>query len=261
MEETTREEEKEETTTSRKENDRQDIEKISNGAYGCIYYPSIPCGKDSRNEKDSQYITKVQDNDLVSDMEFQLSERIMTTIPEYNFYYAPIIKKCIIDMHEIEECQQIQKGQSSIISYKIKYLGEENMMKIIPKWYKNLSKTEFPLKLLDSLHYILFSLKKLHDKAAIIHNDLKLNNIMYNTKHKTPILIDFGLSFSIETLENTSPHIKRLWKGIFFLYSFNVFILGKLLEKSKPQNQDQPNEPQEETNMQPPIQQKETEEP
>jgi hypothetical protein len=45
--------------------------------------------------------------------------------------------------------------------------------------------------------HILIGIKRLQDEAKIVHYDVKVQNVVFNTRNKTPIIIDFGLSFFI----------------------------------------------------------------
>ena len=54
--------------------------------------------------------------------------------------------------------------------------------------------------IIHSYVYLLFSIYIL-DKYGIIHYDLKGENIMYDTTHKKPIIIDFGLSIKKDDIK------------------------------------------------------------
>ena len=225
----------------------KEIEQISSGTYGCIYYPSIPCEKETRHHKDKRFISKIQIENSVSKMEWELSQEIIKNIPEYSFYFSPIVKKCTVDLKQIKKDQQCKildketddddketdddgketdDDDKETMSYKIKYIGKETMDDVLTKWYKTLNMKSFVLKMVDALTFVLFSIQKLQEKTMIIHNDLKLNNIMYNPINKTPTIIDFGLS-----IYKKPESIQRMTNKVFWLYCFDSLILGRLYDE------------------------------
>ena len=94
------------------------IQQISHGTYGCIYYPSIPCEGEKPSHKDKRYITKIQWNEESVKTEWNISQKVIQKIPYYSFFYAPIIKRCMVDLHQIDEsqrCKLIEKEQERAI--------------------------------------------------------------------------------------------------------------------------------------------------
>lgn len=57
---------------------------LSQGGFGCIYFPSIECnGKSSTSKK---YVTKLQKQDFNADNEINIG-KIIKKIPNYDFFF------------------------------------------------------------------------------------------------------------------------------------------------------------------------------
>ena len=109
---------------------------ISQGSYGCIYYPGISCsGKsgDTIRRHDSskgmfdipsKYISKLQTKNFTSYNELLVGE-IIQQIPNYSSFFAPVIKKCdinlaAIDTKYVSKCEVVSKYIDSAASEKRK---------------------------------------------------------------------------------------------------------------------------------------------
>lgn len=97
---------------------------ISQGAYGCVYFPGISCsggpGDATRKGKEknshTKYITKLQKKNFTSQNEAAIGEMIQN-IPYYNLYFAPIVKHCDIRLASIradyvKDCDVISGSDS-----------------------------------------------------------------------------------------------------------------------------------------------------
>ena len=88
-------------------NDDHDVELLSQGGYGCVYYPALRCNKcedgvDCKTKFDKQkYVSKIQVLDRNSS-EYNIS-RLITEISNFQLYFAPIVNICKIDLSRINE--------------------------------------------------------------------------------------------------------------------------------------------------------------
>ena len=186
------------TTLSEAEN----IHLISEGAYGCIYYPGISCHgtKENRN-----YITKIQKNTDITENEKQISDIIRSQIRGYYHYFSPIVKQCPVSIArrfvaDIKKCRvfkddsEEQIESSTYISNKVRYLGNQNIQEYVyslygkPEFWETVVETH--LRLLDAIELLL--------ESNLIHMDIKAANVMvdHTTLSPRPILIDFGISMN-----------------------------------------------------------------
>lgn len=209
-------------------NDKIEIELISQGAHGCIYRPNINC--DTGKPDDIHYVSKIQTITDNIENEINIGENIKK-IENYYFYFAPIVSTCItsitkINDSEIKKCNLlnpsnknydpsfVRKGE--LISTKMRYVGEYTL----EKYLLSLPKTRIDVihkKLYSIYAYLLHTLKLLSDNN-IIHYDLKENNIMYDIINHSPILIDFGNSFIATDIKTNENRKKNFYTPKFYLY-------------------------------------------
>ena len=188
------------------------IDLINQGSYGCIFRPGINCkGKPIKNKK---YITKVQKSATTSRKEAKIG-KIIKTIANYDDYFAPILKTCEISMarmtdDKVKRCDFIEDDGKTYETNKLRYVGKNTLAKHILNVTEESPKRLFRV-LLDTHKNILVGFNKL-SSVGIVHFDVKENNIMIEDTTGNPIIIDFGLSSEIKTL-NTNKY-----RDVFFVY-------------------------------------------
>ena len=188
------------------------IDLINQGSYGCIFRPGINCkGKPIKNKK---YITKVQKSATTSRKEAKIG-KIIKTIANYDDYFAPILKTCEISMarmtdDKVKRCDFIEDDGKTYETNKLRYVGKNTLAKHILNVTEESPKRLFRV-LLDTHKNILVGFDKL-SSVGIVHFDVKENNIMIEDTTGNPIIIDFGLSSEIKTL-NTNKY-----RDVFFVY-------------------------------------------
>jgi serine/threonine protein kinase len=191
---------------------------ISEGAYGCVYYPSVNC-KGKLNVKDNN-ISKLQIKNFYSDNEIKVSN-IIKTINNYSLYFIPIIKHCPVNLKTLKN--SVSLSECSIIEdvdmdkSKNKYVLMESLFISNVSFYSILtnssySKKHILLKLIETYEHLLDGLELLGQKK-IVHNDLKGDNILYNIYSSVPQIIDFGISIPFELLNNENI------KDYFYIYA------------------------------------------
>ena len=227
-----------------------EIKMINQGSYGCIFKPGIKCDYTSKDSKDT--ISKIQKMNPQLENEIHIGKKI-SNIANYQWYFAPIIENCEIDIHKIpkaetdkcnviknEETASLYNKKPAFVSNKIRYLGnmtlDTHLFKISYN-IKNLNKS-----LIYTTKHLLTSIEKLNEVNKIVHFDITNNNLMYDEKLGLPIIIDFGLSF-----ETTQLLLKPL-NTIFYtteiypywcveIYFISVIIHTKSL-KDDPKNKE-----------------------
>ena len=196
-----------------------EIRLLSQGTYGCVFYPGIGCS--GKLEK-KQYITKVQKKEKTSENELKIGKFIQK-IKLYGMYFAPILKTCPIQLakiekEEIKQCElfniedlEENKKNTKYISNKIRYVGENTLQKHLMNRLHSDVYTFFP-HFLETHIFLLNSIEKLV-KINILHYDIKENNIIYDTMNHAPVLIDFGLSINVKELVQ-----KTNFEKAFYIY-------------------------------------------
>lgn len=207
------------------------IKLLSRGTFGCIFKPALTCkgGIDHEN-----FITKVQKQTALSKREVTISEKIKK-IKDYHKYFAPILKTCTISVaniswDEVNKCD-FMKNNKQIISNKLRYVGKNTL----EEYFIQLLRTKPALyieTLYDTFFYLLKSIRVLF-LNGIVHFDMKENNIMYDERQHIPIIIDFGISFDMNMLQN---HLSEVFYTEGFDYPpwcFEIALCSYIVNSNK----------------------------
>ena len=192
---------------------------IDQGGFGCIFYPGIEC--DGSISKNPKYISKLHEKNYHVVNEYNIG-KMVTKIPLYEYYFAPILNMCNIDIAKIDKrerdmCRVIskKKDNSKFVIMKMPYVKNVSLSKYITNL--NIDKKEIITYIMDSYKFLLHSLKLLN-LNRIVHFDFKLPNLLIDTRTKNPIVIDFGLSIPINDL---GP---KTYGKYFYTYNANYYI-------------------------------------
>jgi len=211
---------------------KKQIQIIGQGTYGCVFRPELTCK--TQTPGSNEYVTKIQVRDRYSLIEVDIG-KIIQRIPFYQYYYAPIIRQCdvnlaTIDQHQIRNCKVItkelhstSKNRAQFISNKIQYVGNQTHGMYFESLLTSETKrcklsvtdqaaapeksrmsscifTRFLSKIAETHLYLLYSIHQLNEHD-VIHLDIKENNIVYDKKNDVFKMIDFGLSSQISVLQ------------------------------------------------------------
>ena len=201
---------------------------INQGGFGCIFYPSLPCKKETKrnsNTNSSEYVSKLVKNNFSSENEIRIG-KLIQGIPFYSLYYVPVIQSCTaslakVNEREIKNCSIISGKSSSTATAttatnaaekKAKRAIDDGSNKFIllkMKYVENIKFTKYLLSIRDKKHilntlfdtysYFLFSLEQLM-KNGIVHYDFKWDNAVIDLKTGLPVILDFGISIPINLL-------------------------------------------------------------
>jgi len=192
---------------------------IDQGGFGCVFYPGIEC--DGRTSKNPKYISKLHKKNYHVVNEYNIGKKV-TSIPLYEYYFAPVVNMCNIDIAKIDKrerdmCRVItrEKNDSKFVAMKMPYIKNISLIKYITN--PAIEKKEIVAYIMDSYKFLLNSLSMLNENG-VIHFDFKIPNILIESKTKTPIIIDFGLSIPIEKLNPTN------YSKYFYAYSASYYI-------------------------------------
>ena len=187
-----------------------DSEFLGEGSYGCVYYPGITC-KGKKNKKNM--ITKIQEINFYSDNEKNNGNYIKTNIKNYNKYFSPVIKYCIVKFNILEKsnlnmskCNTLfdeynhnsydDASKKSIINNQYILMYSSYIKSYTLKDFYSKYSIDFVFSALTHINKILYALSLLN-QIGIVHNDLHIHNVLINLKNLNPVIIDFGLSFNI----------------------------------------------------------------
>ena len=133
---------------------------LSQGGFGCIYYPGIKCN--SKREDNKNVVTKLQKNDESSKNEINIGEIIMN-IEDYQLYFLPVIGSCPINLGSInksllEQCDIVNKDkdEQKYILMEIPYVKNKSFYTILIDMYS--SKKHIIVGLIENYSYLLDSI-------------------------------------------------------------------------------------------------------
>lgn len=194
---------------------------ISEGGYGCVYYPGISC--DGKTTTDKRFVSKLQKKDFNSNNEILVSN-IVKTITDYDKYFLPIKSSCPINIHKIDtevvgECSVAKKTSTpEFLLTKINYLDNTPFFDMLNKTSNADERIELFSKILNTYKYLLNSIHLLL-KKNIVHLDIKIPNILFSRELDVPIIIDFGISIPFDNL--TFDNMDNYFYD--FLPSYNIW--------------------------------------
>lgn len=225
---------------------------INQGGFGCIFYPSLPCKKETRRNSNTnsslEYVSKLVKKNFSSENEIRIG-KIIQGIPFYSMYYVPVIQSCAASLakvngREIKNCRIISGTSSTattatnaniIESKEPRTRDRENKFILLKmKYVENVKFTKYLLSstnkkhilntLFDTYSYFLFSLEQLM-KNGIVHYDFKWDNAVIDTKTGLPVILDFGISIPINLLldhqeqqQQDEADAYRIYRDYFYVY-------------------------------------------
>lgn len=222
----------------------KEIKLLNQGTYGCVFKKGITC--DGMVDEENT-ISKIVEHDITSENEINIGKKIMEIL-DYSYYFAPILQTCEIDMsnmesEELNKCKIIQSNKNKkhlkFQMNKIAYIGNKNILSYLLELLENEKKIKnFSIEFFNIFIRLLEGYSLLH-KQEIIHMDVKANNIIVNEK-KSPIIIDFGISFDIDELNKAKDMLDSdketyfgLLNDIFFnpedkyqYWCFDIFVIN-----------------------------------
>jgi serine/threonine protein kinase len=204
---------------------------IDQGGFGCIFYPGIEC--DGSISKNPKYISKLHKKSYHVINEYNIGKKI-TKIPLYRYYFAPIVNICNIDIAKIDKrerdmCRVITRtgSNSKFVIMKMPYIKNVSLIKYITN--SNIDKKEIVAYIMDSYKFLLHSLNMLNS-SGIVHFDLKIPNILFEVKTKNPIIIDFGLSLSMDDLgPKTYSKYFYTYNAAYYVWPVDVHIINYVI--------------------------------
>lgn len=217
---------------------------LSQGGFGCIYYPGIACHGKPQTNKD--FVTKLQKHDETSDNEISFGEKIMT-IPNYRLYFLPVVSSCPVNIRSInkkllEKCETVIKNidRESNEKERNKYVLMEIPYELNKPFYSIFtdmlfSKKHIIISLIENYTYLLETINLLLVNK-LVHFDIKSENILYSEDSHLPLLLDFGISIDMNTLDidNIGKHF-YIYSPDYYLWALEIHVINFLLyETNKP---------------------------
>ena len=173
---------------------------IGEGVYGCVFRPHLYCnGKESTGKKD--HVSKlIIAKKWKIQREFYIS-KLIRKIPKYEKFFAPLLEICPVNLKNIytqgkEDCKLLNKKQDSD---KVSFIAKMKYINMIEfnDYISNTNNLNNFINFVSVFPNILNSIQMLI-KKKIVHYDLHGGNIIINKDVNFPVIIDFGLSFTIK---------------------------------------------------------------
>ena len=190
---------------------------LAEGGYGCVFTPGINC--DGSVMKSKKYVSKIQRYDSSAVNEIKIGKMIQQ-LNGFEDHFAPVLKHCEIDIASIEDkeigkCGILKKKKAKdFVVMKLQYIEGEDFMDYLVS-QKN--SVQLVSNIILSFNHLLKSLTMMASKD-IVHYDVKGTNILFNINKEIPLLIDFGLSIVITSIN------KESLKKMFYVYAPEYYI-------------------------------------
>ena len=204
---------------------------LSQGGYGCIFYPGLTCKTESTNNK--SMATKVQIRNFTSENE-TLVGGILSEHEGYKLFFLPVVDRCAIDIRkadkkELQKCEVIKSMDKEYVAMNIPYVQSMPFTEVI----STLIPKDTVLTVIETYRYLLMALDKLHT-AKIVHFDLKLENILFTKGTTDPRIIDFGISIPMEKLSDNNMHnYFYVYAPDYYVWCLDINIISYLINETK----------------------------
>jgi len=189
---------------------------LSQGGFGCVFYPGINCDNNNINKN---VVSKIQKKDFAANNEIIIGN-ILKTFISYQWYFLPVINECPINIRNIKskdimKCDVITKASETkkFVSMDIPYLDSNNIINIL----EESEPKKLILILSEAYRHLLNAIEKLIE-LNVIHYDLKVENILFSKANGQPRIIDFGISIPVEKLN------KDNLKDYFYIFAPDYYI-------------------------------------
>jgi tRNA A-37 threonylcarbamoyl transferase component Bud32 len=208
---------------------------LGSGTFGCTFSPALPClptnnmtlGAFQYVELDPNkaYLTKVVNGAVSGCIEEVLIGQMISEEPTFETYFAPVLQTCTADLsllgHEaLVQCPMITNDtdSSTFVVNTIRNVGTDSLTYYLADQFSN-GDSESVTAIFKTHTHLLSALIKLQNmKNPIVHFDMKGNNVIFDEKIRSPIIIDFGFSFTKTKLLKSSQDIKLLGE-LFWSYN------------------------------------------
>ena len=204
---------------------------LSQGAYGCVFYPGINCQGESYASKN--FVTKLQRKGYSSQNEANISKKIRN-IGDYQLFFVPIQTTCPIKLSSIgkkqlEECRVAQDTESDYIMMRMGYIESVPFFAYITN---ESDKKQFLFSnMISSFMHLLNGILKL-TQINVVQFDLKSTNILYNVQNNLPLIIDFGISLDMSKFKPSEiKNYFYTYVPSYYVWPFDVHILCLVANK------------------------------
>ena len=211
---------------------------LSQGGFGCVYYPGLKCDNAKNIKSDKKYVTKLQRKNFTSMNESNIGQ-IIKEIKNYDYFFLPVISQCPINLtsyvkkyeEQLKECDVIKNTNKQYMLMKIPYIKSKPVIDAI--FNDSYSKKNIFVSMLELYITSLNAIDILIEKN-IVHFDLKSDNILYDTTTNQGKFIDFGLSIPINNINKDNQHeYFYIYAPEYFIWPLEVHVINFFIHEYK----------------------------
>ena len=203
---------------------------LSEGAYGCVYYPGIQCSGKSSNDKDS--VSKLQINNFNAQNEIKIG-KMVSEIENYDRYFIPITSGCALDLSLLDkslkkECNVIKKTtKTNFIVMNMKFIENIAETAVLSAANSLWLKKKKISQMFDMFGELTYSVHQLL-RHNIVHFDLKQQNIVVDDKSERTFIIDFGISLPMKEVRKNMKNYFYSFTPSYYIWPLEVHVLNYL---------------------------------
>ena len=203
---------------------------LSQGGYGCIFYPGLTCNAEPTNN--TSIATKVQVRNFTSENETEVGE-IISKHEGYKLFFLPVIDRCAIDIRtankqELEKCDIIKSMDAEYVAMNIPFIQSMPFTEVL----STLKPKDVILTVIETYRYLLMALDKLHT-TKVVHFDLKIENVLFTKGTTDPRIIDFGISIPMEKMNDDNMHkYFYVYAPDYYVWCLDINIICYLLNET-----------------------------
>lgn len=196
---------------------------ISQGTFGCVYYPQKNCDGVDMRQQEKKYITKLVVDDKYMDHELYIG-KLIQSIPSYETFFSPTVDAdCKLNsvalkrMNVNGKCNVIKKHKER--NGNVKFRLTKSLFVSNFTLQKRLASLSHHTLIMDTFIQIfsgmLANIERMQSKG-IVHFDIHDRNIMM--RGNRPLVIDFGISFTYDDMIRAATDRNQL-KKIFYYFA------------------------------------------
>ena len=207
---------------------------LGQGGFGCVYYRGFDARGSLLNKR---YVTKITKREKTREIDIG---KIISKLPGYDAFFATVIsvdpiELAVLKPGTLDGCdmvsRHIRKSASRSEAPKFQILKEAyvpnvSMLELVEqrggKNQSQLTAAKMLNVLICSHDNMLVALSRMQVETRVVHYDLKAGNVVFNTRSRNPIIIDFGLSFVIDEVRSAlrKPDIEAIEALRQFFYGY-----------------------------------------
>jgi len=208
--------------------ENEEIRLLGQGGFGCVYYRGFnPKGA----ALSGAYVTKITRRE--KSREAVIGKRV-ANMPRYTDFFAVVLKVENINLANVDaenlllDCDIVSKNANPHEKFQLltqMYVPNVSFLEFAGTDHPNFAK--FLGAIISCREHLLLGIARLQNEARVVHFDIKSENVVFNTRTKNPVILDFGLSFVVDeairelavqrTTASDYDRVKRL-KQFFYGY-------------------------------------------